>query len=99
MSFLKSLGKFFGFDQQPAGQWPRRVASWELPPERQPILPSHLREPLPPGVREVTGADHQGWKPWSPRSPQPPHRLRDPDLKRMDDFLLDGAVFPPTRKD
>ncbi len=92
MSFLKSFSKFFGLDQQPAGQWPRKVEWWEPPPERLPIVSPHLRDPLPPGIREVTGPDHRGWQPWSPRSLEPTHHLRDPDIKRIDDYLRDGAA-------
>jgi hypothetical protein len=102
MSFLKSLAQFFGFrPQQPTGQWLRKVESWELPPECQPILLRHLRQPLPPGIREVTGADHQGWQPWKARQqePQRQHPIRHPDMQRMRDYLVDGAAPPPDKKD
>ncbi len=98
MSFLKSISEFFGFDREPgSGAWPRVVGLNELPPERLPILPPHQRAPLLPGIREVKGPEHQGWKPWSPPRPQAPHNpFRD---ERMNEYMRDGAVAPPKRGD
>jgi hypothetical protein len=91
MSFFDAISKFFGIGRDPGeGKWPRVVGTNELPPSRLPILPPHLRPPLPFGIREVTGPDHQSWQPW-----KPPHE-RDRNAG-MDDFLRDGFVPPPDR--
>jgi hypothetical protein len=91
MLFFDALSKLFGFDRDPAeGQWPRRVATSELPPERIPIV--GYNQPLPFGIREVTGPDHQGWQGWSPQ------RRQDNGTKEFTRYLQDGALPPPQQK-
>jgi hypothetical protein len=96
MSFFDAISKFFGLDRAPeTGKWPRKVGSHELPPERMPVLPPHLRPTLPFGIREVMGPEHSGWEPWQPR------HLRDSDrndAERMGDYLRDGCAPPPDKR-
>jgi hypothetical protein len=98
ISDLKQITEYFGLDREPIkGNWPRKVESWELPPERIPILPPDQVPPLPPGLRDAERSGHRGWQEW--KRPQPQQRrtniLRHADVNHMGDYLRDGAVAPP----
>jgi hypothetical protein len=98
MSFLNSISKFFGLDREPTrGKWPRKVETWELPPQRMPILDQ--LPAMPNGLREVTGLDHRGWVPWSsPRSQSQPQNQMRGEIEQMSDYLRDGAAAPPKKR-
>jgi hypothetical protein len=90
MSFFDAISKFFGFDRDPAeGKWPRRVATNELPPERIPVV--GYNQPLPFGIREVTGPGHQSWQAWSPQR-------SNNATKEFNRYLRDGGLPPPEDK-
>ena len=90
MVFFDAISRFFGFDRDPAeGKWPRPVATNELPPERIPSAGHN--QPLPFGIRELTGRDHQGCQGWSPQR-------SDNGIKEFNRYMRDGYLRPPEQK-
>jgi hypothetical protein len=91
MPFFDAISRFFGFDRDPTvGKWPRPVGTNELPPERIPII--GYNQPLPFGIREVSGPNHQGWQPWRQRQQQ------EDATKEFNRYLRDGGLPAPGQK-
>ena len=98
MPFFDEISKRFGMNKGlEGGQWPRRVANNEPPPQRRWPSEDYEAQPMRHGIREVKIENGRIVDPNQPKTkpslPDPSRFIRD--SHEHNGYLRDGGLPPP----